>query len=180
MNKGTVFGKHIYIAYKRTDSKTEAIKELAIFDGKNPSDSRRINIGNNTTVRFDLVAHIDLNTGAGGDYLYLYATTNSAAGEPIRALRSSNKTLSSTSGGFTEYTVKRADSNGFNHTSPDLNDGVAGKYIYLIAKKATPSSTGSLFGNGSWIAITVLTSAAIAFAVIVYVKKKRNGASTNS
>ena len=65
-------------AYKRTDSKSDAIKELAVFSGKNPADSKRINIGNNTSVRFDIVANVDLNSDAGGAYLYLYATVNSA------------------------------------------------------------------------------------------------------
>ena len=175
MNKGTVFGKHIFIAYKRTAEKDDAIRDLAIFDQKNPADSKRIKIGNNKFARFDLVESIDLNTGAGGDYLYLYATKTVEAGDPIINLRANNKTVSKTSGGFIEYTIKRADNNGFNKDDPDLNDGAGGGYIYLIAKRTYPSSAGSIFGTGSWISIVSLAGVALAFAAIVCIKKKRNG-----
>ena len=166
-------GKYVYLAYKRTDSKSDAIKELAVFSGKNPADSKRINIGNNTSVRFDIVANVDLNSDAGGAYLYLYATVNSAAGEPIRSLRVNNKTVSKTSDGFIESTVKRANNSGFTREDPDLNDGAGGDYIYLIAKRAVVSSNvGALFSTGSWVAILAFSSVAVALAAFVCIKKR--------
>ena len=116
-----------------------------------------------------------MNSDAGGDYLYLYATVNSAAGEPISNLRVNNKVVSSTNNGFVESTVKRANNNGFTKEDPDLNDGAGGDYLYLIAKRAVSTkTTASIFSNGSLIAIFVLASTVAAVAVIVYIKKKKS------
>ena len=41
----------------------------------------------------DLVANVDFNSNAGGDWLYLYATVDSAAGLPIKALRASDDVI---------------------------------------------------------------------------------------
>ena len=179
-NKGTWIGSnYVYVAYKRTASSTDAIKELAIFAGKNPSESRRITI-NGTSVRFDLVANVDFNSNAGGDWLYLYATTSSAAGAPIKALRASNDVVNRVSGGgFTESTIKRANESGFTDQDPDLNDRAGGKYIYLVAKRDVNKADwpdglfgGALFGEGSFRMVFVLASVAAIVAVFVYGKKR--------
>jgi hypothetical protein len=165
------------MAYKRTDSQNDAIKELAVFTGKNPTESRRLTF-NGVSARFDLVANVDLNSGAGGDWLYLYATTNSAAGYPIKELRISHDVVNRVSGGvFTEFTVKRADSNGFTDQDPDLNDGAGGDYIYLVAKRDPDRSkypawmfgSASLFGSGSVRTIFVLASVAALVAVFALI-----------
>ena len=184
-NKGTWIGSnYVYVAYKRTASSTDAIKELAIFAGKNPSESRRITI-NGTSVRFDLVANVDFNSNAGGDWLYLYATTNSAAGMPIKALRATNDVVNKVSGGgFTESTIKRANESGFTDQDPDLNDRAGGKYIYLVAKRDVNKEDwpswmfgGALFGEGSIRMVFVLAGVAAIVAVLVYGKKKEKEAS---
>ena len=182
-NKGTWIGSnYVYVAYKRTASSADAIKELAIFAGKNPSESRRITI-NGTSVRFDLVANVDFNSNAGGDWLYLYATTNSAAGAPIKALRASNSVVNKASGdGFTESTVKRANESGFTDQDPDLNDRAGGKYIYLVAKRGANKTDmgGSLFGDGSLRMVFLLASVAAIVAVFVYGKKKEKASEGES
>ena len=184
-NKGTWVGSnYVYVAYKRTASSTDAIKELAIFTEKNPSESKRLTI-NGTSVRFDLVANVDFNSGAGGDWLYLYATTNSAAGMPIKALRVSNDVVNRVSGGgFTEFTIKRANDSGFTDQDPDLNDGAGGKYIYLVAKRDVNKSDwpswmfgGALFGEGSLRMVFVLAGIAAIVAVVIYGKKREKEAS---
>lgn len=180
MNKGTWFGKDVYIAYKRTANRSEAIRELAIFTGKNPSESKLLSI-NGANVIFNLTASVDLNSGAGGDWLYLYATTGTAAGEPIKSLRVSNDVVNRVSGGgFTEFTVKRANNNGFTDLDPDLNDGARGDYIYLVAKRDVVKSDwpswmfgGALFGDGSLRTVFVLAGVAAVVAVLVYSRKKK-------
>ena len=157
----------------------EAITELAIFTGKNPAESKRLTI-NGVSARFDLVANVDLNSGAGGDWLYLYATTDSAAAYPIKELRISDKIVNRLVGTlFTEFTVKRADNNGFTDQDPDLNDGASGDYLYLVAKRDPDKSMfpswmfgGSLIGDGSIETLFVLASAAAVVAVFVYSRKK--------
>ena len=184
-NKGTWVGSnYVYMAYKRTANVSDAIKELAIFTGKNPSESKRLTI-NGTSVRFDLVANVDFNSGAGGDWLYLYATTNSAAGLPIKSLRVSNEVVNRVSGGgFTESTIKRANDSGFTDQDPDLNDGASGNYIYLVAKRDVNKEDlpswmfgGALFGEGSFRMVFVLAGIAAIVAVLVYGKKKEKEAS---
>ena len=179
-NKGTWVGSnYVYMAYKRTANVSDAIKDLAIFTGKNPSESKRLTI-NGTSARFDLVASVDFNSGAGGDWLYLYATTNTAAGLPIKSLRVSNDVVNRVSGGgFTEFTVKRANDSGFTDQDPDLNDGASGAYIYLVAKKDVNKEDwpswmfgGALFGEGSLRMVFVLAGIAAIVAVVVYGKKR--------
>jgi hypothetical protein len=184
-NKGTWVGSnYVYMAYKRTANVSDAIKDLAIFTGKNPSESKRLTI-NGTSARFDLVANVDFNSGAGGDWLYLYATIDSAAGLPIKSLRVSNEVVNRVSGGgFTESTIKRANDSGFTDQDPDLNDGASGKYIYLVAKRDVNKEDwpswmfgGALFGEGSFRMVFVLAGVAAIVAVLVYGKKKEKEAS---
>ena len=172
-------GRYVYLAYKRTDSKSEAITDLAIFTGENPSESRRIVLDNNVSIRYDLVANVDLNSKAGGDYLYLYATTNTKAGGALRNLWINGSEVSKTTDSYIESTVLRADDNGFNDSDPDLNDGAGGSYLYLIMKREIPkaedsNSAGALLGSGSLIAICVLLGVgAIAALAVVYFKRKK-------
>ena len=167
---------YIYIAYKRTASRSNAITDLAVFTGSNPADSKRIVVGNGVDARYDLVANVDLNTGVGGSYLYLYATTNSAAGEPIKSLRVSNDVVSKTGNGTMESTVMIAENNAFTKTAADLNKNVGfwSDYIYLVMVRDVPStSVGALIATGSWISIGVLAGLGIACAVFVCIKKKK-------
>ena len=177
-------GNFVYLAYKRTDKKSEAITDLAIFEGKNPSGSKRINVGNGKTARYDLIVNVDLNSEAGGDYLYLYATTSVDAGDPIRSLRISDEEVSLTKNGITESTVRRADANGFTDEDPDLNNGAGGDYLYLIAKRGVSEEdqarlVASLFGSGSVGTVLILAGIGIfvAFAVL-FVKKRKNRRNT--
>ena len=167
---------YIYIAYKRTASRSNAITDLAVFTGSNPADSRRIVVGNGVDARYDLVANVDLNTGVGGSYLYLYATTNSAAGEPIKSLRVSNDVVSKKGNGTMESTVMIAENNAFTKTAADLNKNVGfwSDYIYLVMERDVPStSVGALIATGSWISIGVLAGLGITCAVFVCIKKKK-------
>ena len=173
-------GRRVYMAYKRTSERSKAITDLAVFVGKNPTESRRINVGSANDVRYDLVANVDLNCLAGGEWLYLYATKDAKVSEPIRSMHIETETASGTNDGMVISTVKFADVNGFTDDDPDLNDGAGGEYLYLIIEKHDGSSniTASLFScSGSMISLLFLTAvgaAVVVFAAVRAKSKKKN------
>jgi hypothetical protein len=171
-------GRKVYVAYKRTDDRSKAITDLAVFVGKNPTESRRINVGSVKNVRYDLVANVDLNCLAGGEWLYLYATKDTEVSEPIRTMHLETKTASDIKNGMVVSTVKFANENGFTDDDPDLNDGASGEYLYLIIEKPEGSGhrSASLFGAGSMASILMLGAvgtAVLVFAVVMERRKKK-------
>ena len=179
LNKGAG-GKYVYMAYTRTDKKSEGITDLIVSNPfvhtENPKETMRLKHGS-TVVRYDLVSNVNLNEGAIGNHLYLYATKNSAAGEPIRGMWTRNDVIEEYPQGFAITTVKFADENGYTNKDPDLNKGALGKYIYLIVRRERPaasSMTGMLIGVGSVVAIVVLLATGATVAAVVVVKRKKN------
>jgi hypothetical protein len=179
LNKGA-FGKYIYMAYTRTDKKSEGITDLIVSDPfvhtENPKETMRLQHGS-TVVRYDLVSNVNLNKGTGGHPLHLYATKNSAAGEPIRGMWTRNDVIEEYPQGFAITTVKFADEKGYTNTDPDLNKGALGKYIYLIVRRERPAATsltGTLIGVGSIVAISLLLVSGVTVSAIVFVKRKKN------
>lgn len=179
LNKGAG-GKYVYMAYTRTDKKSEGITDLIVSNPfvhtANPAETWRLKHGS-TVVRYDLVANVNLNEGAIGNPLYLYATKNSAAGEPIRGMWTRNSVLEEYPQGFAITTVKFADEKGYTNDDPDLNKGALGKYIYLIVRRerpATSSLAGMLIGVGSVVAISLLLATGATVAAVVVVKRKKN------
>jgi hypothetical protein len=179
LNKGAG-GRYIYMAYTRTDKKSEGITNLFISSPtvypENPTEIKRLTHGS-TTVRYELVENLNLNKGTGGAHLYLYATKNSAAGEPIRGMWTRNSVLEEYPIGFAITTVKVADDNGYTNQDPDLNKGAWGKYIYLIVRRERPAASslaGMLIGVGSVVAISLLLATGATVAAVVVVKRKKN------
>ena len=168
-------GRRIYVAYKRTTERSKAITDLAVFVGKNPTESKRINVGSVNNVRYDLVANVDLNAGAGGKWLYLYATKNTDVSEPIRFISLESNPASGTKGGIVTSTVQFANANGFTNDDPDLNDGASGSYLYLVVKKPANNTDmlATLFGSGSLIAIFVLAGVGILVGAVVRSRARR-------
>ncbi|MBQ2377821.1 MAG: hypothetical protein II297_05400, partial [Clostridia bacterium] len=173
-NEGTG-GKKVYVAYKRTTERSKAITDLAVFVGKNPTESKRINVGSVSNVRYDLAANVDLNAGAGGKWLYLYATKNTDVSEPIRFISLESNPASGTKGGIVTSTVQFANANGFTNDDPDLNDGASGSYLYLVVKKPANNTDmlATLFGSGSLIAIFVLAGVGILVGAVVRARVRR-------
>lgn len=67
-------GDYVYIGYKRckNTSADRAITDVVVCEGKNPAAIKDIKKKDTSvTATYNLVAKIDLNKDAGGDYLYL-------------------------------------------------------------------------------------------------------------
>ena len=116
-------GHYIYLGYKTTKNYNEAIKNITIKKGndnaKDSIDIDKINYklspleGDNTFVS----GKGDLNTGAGGKYLYLFYTKNELPSKmAIRSLE-----------------INNTKSHSLDTT--DLNDGAGGDYIFLHVRR---------------------------------------------
>lgn len=121
-------GDYVYMGYKTTTDPNEAITGIIIRVGQNPPDSISYNgytfylVGGeyepNTA---ELGGCIDLNAGAGGDYLYIYVTRDIGFGNPLLSLHVS----SSYATNFYTFAVN------INGNPQNLNSGAGGDNIYL-------------------------------------------------
>lgn len=82
-------GKYIYAGYKTSKNYKDAITGIIIRVGKNPPEKITYNncdfylLGGEKEKNVADEGKVDLNTGAGGEYLYLYITRESKFGSPI-------------------------------------------------------------------------------------------------
>lgn len=135
-------GDYVYIGYTRCAS--SAITDLVICEGKNPSSTKSItkkDTGVNAT--YALVAKVDLNKDAGGDWLYLYYTTDTDAGRPLTDIyitEGKGKTVDKVINGYRHHTVLK----GSSGTKVDLNDGAGGDYLYLIQVRQEPPTVAEI------------------------------------
>ena len=134
LNKSTLFGSNIYMGYSYTANPDEAIKDIVAYHQKNPPTAMTDSSGR----AFILASDIDLNKGAGGDYIYLYTTKQSSGNSaPLVTLTAKTKVstdsttmdwIDGTTKTVSNYCTKKWNSN----TNSDLNKGAGGAYIYLI------------------------------------------------
>lgn len=129
-------GDYVYLGYKRVAKAKDALTDLVIFQGKNPSLTKRITIGD-TTVKYTLVDDVDLNKDAGGKYLYLYATDSTKTGGYITNLKVEETPESYLKCGVEIATVKRAEGTKITDEQVDLNKDAGGDYLYLIMNRET-------------------------------------------
>ena len=192
LNKGAG-GDYIYLAYKRTNAKSEAITDLAILN--HAVERVRVVFANGKYGYYDLVDPMDLNQGVvyAQQSIRLYATKSREAGSgaPISDLYIKNKvTTTKQKGFFTERTAKYLDRvSGADYYvvddkvtgqhDPDLNDGVGGAYIYLVMKLDPAhafdlEAPGAMIGSGSIVAICVLLGVGTMFGLaVIYIKRKK-------
>ena len=120
-------GKWIYMGYKTSTDPSRAITGILFRSGENPPNS--VSYGGAT---FYLVGGsyegngtgdgaVDLNEGAGGDYIYTYITRDTNYGYPIRWMGTSN---SATSG----VRVSVPNTSG---SAGDVNAGTGDQAIYI-------------------------------------------------
>jgi hypothetical protein len=113
-------GEYLYFAYEEGDNRDQALTDIKFIVGKDQP----------TPYKYTKI-DVDLNQGAGGKYIYAVYTRepispdNGMADSPIVALD-----VSVTDG--PEPDVPRQ----WDWLSQDLNEGVKGKYVYLIYKTA--------------------------------------------
>ena len=129
-------GNYVYLAYKRVAKAKDALRDIAVFEGKNPEYVQRIDIGTNS-VKYTLVADVDLNSKAGGKYLYLYTSVSGNTGNPITDLSIGNTVVSYLKCGIEKVTVKLAQSGQFTDEYIDLNKSAGGDYLYMVMQRLT-------------------------------------------
>lgn len=169
-------GDYVYIGYRRCKNTPaeRAITDVVVCEGKNPAAIKDIKKADTSiTATYNLVAKIDLNKDAGGDYLYLYATKDTKAGSPLVDIYISEgkgKTVDKTKDNLVYKTVLKGDSG----TKIDLNDGAGGDYLYLIqVRSAEDSNYTGLIHTHVTYGILIMGVLAVAVAAVVYVKKKK-------
>ena len=129
-------GEYVYLAYKRVAKAKEALTDIVVFEGKNPSAINRITVGE-ASVKYTIVANVDLNEGAGGKYLYLYTSNSTNTGNPIRTLKVEEHIDSYLKCGVEHVTVKLAAGKTITDECIDLNKKAGGDYLYLVMQRDT-------------------------------------------
>lgn len=169
-------GDYVYIGYKRckNTSADRAITDVVVCEGKNPAAIKDIKKKDTSvTATYNLVAKIDLNKDAGGDYLYLYATKDTNAGAPLVDIYISEgkgKTVDKTQDNLIYKTVLKGNSG----TKIDINDGAGGDYLYLIqVRSVADSNHAGVIATHVTYGILIMSVLAVAVAAVVYVKKKK-------
>ena len=133
LNKGTLFGSNIYMGYKRTTDPKKAITHLMAYHKKNPEQTMLDEGG----FEYELVSDIDLNKGAGGDYIYLYASREDRIGYPITKIegdtkvRSEATTMRWSNGTYVTRYVSGVQRWG-TYSYSDFNRWAGGAYVYLM------------------------------------------------
>lgn len=129
-------GQYVYLGYKRTEKATDALTDLVVYEGKEPAQNNRIDI-NGKSVKYTLAANVDLNSKAGGKWLYLYYSDSDDTGNPITDLSIAESVVSYLKCGVEQVTVKRADGRVMTTENIDLNKGAGGDYLYLVMHRET-------------------------------------------
>ena len=129
-------GNYVYMAYKRTSKEKDALTDIMVYEGEKFEPTRRLTVGENT-VKFTLVADVDLNSEAGGKYLYLYTSDSKYTGNPITGLGIGETVASYLKCGVERVTVKRAEGKAFTDEYIDLNKGAGGAYLYMVMTRTT-------------------------------------------
>ncbi|MCB2376711.1 hypothetical protein LGH70_03920 [Hymenobacter sp. BT635] len=133
LNKGAG-GEYIYFTFTRDASAarySEAypltlISILARNLGRPnvPAGHGQLWYGRNTGDDVPSVQELDLNDGAGGDYIYSYISAYSGYGAPIREV-----------GVLSSRNASQQPPAGWEKVGVDLNKGAGGDYIYVCVKR---------------------------------------------
>ena len=124
-------GDHIYIGCKFTDDPENAITDVMTIHTKNKYSAYSVTDEEHI---YRLVADVDLNKGAGGDYIYLYYTKDSRAGSPVLELYGTESVVDHTDTLYNHHTVRRL----WDFKYSNLNAGTTAftDNIYLVMKRA--------------------------------------------
>lgn len=179
LNQGTD-GKFIYLGYKRTADTTTygaTLTGLAIKKGSNPAKAHFVTVDDTISIRYDLVSFINLNSGAGGDEMYLFSTSNPDAGNMLTSIGVSNV---STTGAPNTSIAIGIDNGAYTNNAVNVNAGTDGNALYLsFTRKASEvpeepgDTTASLIGKGSVFAIACCLLAFAGIITITLIIKKR-------
>ncbi len=132
---------YIYAGYKTSTDESQAIRAVACYNGGNPPSTYDYTV-NGHTCTFHLVTNgynnegtlsntaIDLNTDAGGDYIYLYYTKDPNAGPPVTQF-DHDENSTNDSGNPCQVPIVWMNA-GLEGGTADLNRGAGGDYIYFF------------------------------------------------
>lgn len=117
-------GDYVYVGYKTTYNWKDAITGIIVRVGKNPPETTTYKnctfylVGGSSEANVSDQGKVDLNSGAGGEYLYIYVTRDKNYGSPITSLAvDTNKTYNS------GHTVTDGDGNDKCVNSKGASDG---------------------------------------------------------
>lgn len=124
LNKG-VKGDYIYLVYTYTTDPAEAITDIKVeWWNKESNAPATYKYGNNNYTCLKK----DLNSGAGGKYIYLYYTKEASAGAPLKEIgveTDGTYSFGSSAAGWTSV-IGLTES-----AKADCNKGSGGPYLYL-------------------------------------------------
>ena len=148
LTEGTGGDYYVYMGWNYTTNPDEAITDLRLSVDEMYEKSRTVvadgkeiifypvNSGVHSSVpQLHSDGCVDLNKGAGGATIYLYATKDASAGAPIRDIVVSNEILSAENGyfyGVSSFTDK--------NSVVDVNKEAGGDYIYLYTRTKTDAA----------------------------------------
>lgn len=123
-------GPHIYIGCKYSENANEAITNLLTLHNKNHYAAYSVT---DEAHIYYIVSEVDLNKGAGGDYIYLYYTRDPRAGKPLLDVYGNSGITEYSDSGYNYKTVRRL----WDYDYSNLNAGttVFTANIYLSMKR---------------------------------------------
>ncbi len=149
---------YIHVGYKMAVTESNVIRAVAAYNGGNPPSTYSYTM-NGHSVTFNLVTKgydnsgtvsstsIDLNSDAGGDYIFLYYTTDPNAGPPISSFDydESSTNNSDSSAQIPVFWLNTGGEKGKAGEAADLNAGAGGDYIYeFYGQTGTEVDTSAL------------------------------------
>lgn len=130
-------GQFVYMGYKTTTEHTKALRDIKFYVADSNSAQSSITCTvNGKECTYTQLSTIDLNKGAGGDYIYVYGSYDENAGPPI-------KTISFGSTTTTSYKV--CGTLISSKIPADLNANAGGEYIYCYLDLLEPLDISELF-----------------------------------
>ena len=129
-------GNYIYMGYKTTTDPLKALRDIKFYvaDEAESWSSTDVTV-NGKKCTYTRVGDIDLNKGAGGQYIYAYTCHDENAGPPIKAISFGSSSTS-------QYKV--ATTLGSPYRPAELNADAGGEYIYCYMSTVTPLELSEL------------------------------------
>lgn len=174
LNDGTGSSQYIYLGYKRTDDPNKAIRNIMLFlygDGK----LEEINFEG---ITYSLSSNVNLNRhcNVNSSDIFLYYTKDAKAGNPITSLYCSPTPVNNKLSELGYHNTAKSDGGRTSRNAYcDLNKGALGDYIYLVmVSKPTANLLSSMFGNGSWVVISIVGILfALSVAAAIFYRKRK-------
>ena len=178
----------VYLGYTLTDNPDEALRGLGVFYASSGSSANQYhnktingynwvlcNYGNHEVAGTD--GAVNLNRGTKGNPLYLYATYDASAGEPISEIRVVDTGASSR--------IQMSDYPGYSLVCPivgvqtgeayaDLNITASGDYVYALTRTGVGASAHTAIDSGRIRSAFIRAQRLLAEPAARYTAESRN------